>query len=86
MKDEHRKDIVLGVYNTYDEETRFEHLRDFVQNHKRVPLEFKRLILDNSWQHSDRPDWKNDHLNVAIEDTTVEDTNHYLDKHFSKRT
>lgn len=86
MKDEHRKDFVVGAYQLYDKEERFQQLQEFIKdNSKRINDKWKNIILDTNWKHSDRPDWCNTQVDAGIEDTTVEDTNHFMDIHFSKR-
>ena len=86
MKDEHRKDYVVGVYQVFDESKRFKDLQDFLKRNSSPSTDMvRKIILDSNWSHADRPDWINLALSAGIEDTTVDDTNHYLDIHFSKR-
>lgn len=86
-REEHSKDFFRSIYYCYTEEIRFKQLKDFVNsNNNRFPSSFISLINDSNWEQSDRPDWVNAKLNVGIEDTVVEDTEHFLNKYLSQRS
>ena len=81
MKDEHRKDYVVGVYQVFDESKRFKDLQDFLKRNSSPSTDMvRKIILDSNWSHADRPDWINLALSAGIEDTTVDDTNHYIQR------
>lgn len=83
---EHKKHFGNGVYELYDEEERFRRLKEQIPLLRKNISENDLLILeDNNWIQSDRPDWINETLNACIEDSTVEDANHFIDRHFARR-
>lgn len=83
---DHDKSVVFGAYCQFDERVRFDLLiKEAKKNKNQTNARLMDLIANDTWGHHDRPDWVNQNGTVGIEDATVEDTNHYLDRHFGKR-